>query len=73
MTCAPTVARTDKKEHNQSAPADMVIYADGTTVAAPLADELRAAGIDVEVIGAAGDVGYIHGATHSAWEVATVG
>ncbi|WP_407336108.1 FAD-dependent oxidoreductase [Dietzia kunjamensis] len=68
-----TVAWTDAKGRAQSAPADMVIYADGTTAAAPLADELRAAGIDSEVIGDAGEVGYIHGAIHSAWKVAAVG
>ncbi|HJC28967.1 MAG TPA: NAD(P)/FAD-dependent oxidoreductase, partial [Candidatus Dietzia intestinipullorum] len=64
---------TDKKGNSESAPADMVIYADGTTASAPLADELRSAGIDVEVIGDAGDVGYIHGAIHSAWDMATTG
>ncbi|MBB1019259.1 FAD-dependent oxidoreductase [Dietzia sp. DQ11-71] len=68
-----TVAWTDAKGRAQSAPADMVIYADGTTAAAPLADELRAAGIDCEVIGDAGEVGYIHGAIHSAWKVAVQG
>ena len=65
-----TVAWTDAKGRAQSAAADMVIYADGTTAAAPLADELRAAGIDCEVIGDAGEVGYIHGAIHSAWKAA---
>src|SRR5699024_11790711 len=64
---------TGTKGENASAPADMVIYAEGTTASAPLADELRAAGVDVEVIGAAGDVGYIHGAIHSAWHMATTG
>lgn len=68
-----SVEWTDKKGQNKSAPADMVIYADGTTAAAPLADELRAAGMDVEVVGDAHEVGYIHGAIHSAWKVATVG
>ncbi|MCT1435341.1 NAD(P)/FAD-dependent oxidoreductase [Dietzia maris] len=68
-----TVAWTDAKGRAQSAAADMVIYADGTTAAAPLADELRAAGIDCEVIGDAGEVGYIHGAIHSAWKVAVQG
>ncbi|MFC4753547.1 FAD-dependent oxidoreductase [Dietzia aurantiaca] len=68
-----SVEWTDAKGNAKSAPADMVIYADGTTAAAPLADALRAAGIDCEVIGDAGDVGYIHGAIHSAWKVATVG
>src|SRR5699024_4845758 len=64
---------TNAKGEARSAAADMVIYADGTTAAAPLADQLRAAGIDCEVIGDAADVGYIHGAIHSAWKVATVG
>ena len=68
-----SVEWTDAKGNAKSAPADMVIYADGTTAAAPLADALRAAGVDCEVIGDAGDVGYIHGAIHSAWKVATVG
>ena len=36
-------------------------------------DELRAAGIDCEVVGDAGEVGYIHGAIHSAFKVASVG
>ncbi|WP_347237926.1 NAD(P)/FAD-dependent oxidoreductase [Dietzia sp. B44] len=64
---------TDRKGNAASAPADMVIYADGTTASAPLADQLREAGVEVEVIGDAGEVGYIHGAIHSAWKVATVG
>ena len=64
---------TGTKGEHASAPADMVIYAEGTTASAPLADELRAAGVDVEVIGDAGDVGYIHGAIHSAWDMATTG
>lgn len=52
----------------QSAPADMVVYADGTTAAAPVADELRGAGFSVDLVGDAGAVNYIHGAIHSAWE-----
>lgn len=67
------VAWTDRKERSHTAEADMVIYAGGTTGSAPLADELRAAGIAAEVVGDAADVGYIHGAIHSAWKVATVG
>ncbi|MDX2355940.1 NAD(P)/FAD-dependent oxidoreductase [Dietzia sp. PP-33] len=63
----------DRKGTASSAPADMVIYADGTTASAPLADQLREAGVDCEVIGDAGEVGYIHGAIHSAWKVATLG
>ena len=64
---------TNAKGEAKSAPADMVIYADGTTAAAPLADDLRAAGIDCEVIGDAGEVGYIHGAIHSAWKAVAQG
>ena len=55
-------------ETSHSAPADMVIYADGTTSAAPLADELREAGFSVDVVGDAGEVNYIHGAIHSSWK-----
>ncbi|MQW75752.1 FAD-dependent oxidoreductase [Nocardioides sp. dk4132] len=58
-------------ETSHSASADMVIYADGTTSAAPLADELRAAGFSVDVVGDAGEVNYIHGAIHSAWKATT--
>lgn len=68
-----SVEWTDKKGNAASTAANMAIYADGTTASAPLADELRGAGVDVEVIGDAGDVGYIHGAFHSAWNVATAG
>ncbi len=60
-----------EKDRTYSAPADMVIYADGTIAAAPLADALRDAGVNVDVIGDAGDVGYIDGAIHSAWKVTT--
>ncbi len=58
-------------EQELSAPASMVVYAAGTKAAAPLADTLIAAGLDVEVIGDASTVGYIDGAIHSAWKVAT--
>ena len=58
-------------EVKHAAKADMVVYADGTTAAAPLADELRAAGFSVDVVGDAGAVNYIHGAMHTAWDVAT--
>lgn len=59
-------------ERSFSAPADLVVHADGTCAGSPLADELRNAGFAVDVVGDAADVGYIHGAVHSAWEVATV-
>ncbi|MCC9194435.1 NAD(P)/FAD-dependent oxidoreductase [Arthrobacter sp. zg-Y916] len=58
-------------EESFSAPAAMVVYADGTTSAAPLADELRDAGIPCDVVGDAGAVNYIHGAIHSSWKVTT--
>ncbi|MEE2032497.1 oxidoreductase [Rhodococcus chondri] len=54
-----------------SAPARMVVVASGVSAAAPLADDLGAAGIDVRVVGDAGAVDYIEGAIHSAWKVAT--
>ncbi|MCC9195333.1 NAD(P)/FAD-dependent oxidoreductase [Arthrobacter sp. zg-Y820] len=69
-----TVEWTEGEGESQqsfSAPASMVVYADGTTAAAPLADELRAAGFDVDVVGDAGEVNYIHGAIHSSWKVTT--
>ncbi|WP_347565613.1 FAD-dependent oxidoreductase [Nocardioides sp. IC4_145] len=59
-------------ERSFSAPADLVVHADGTCAGSPLADDLRNAGFAVDVVGDAVDVGYIHGAVHSAWEVATV-
>ncbi len=58
-------------ETSKVAPAGAVIYADGTTSSAPLATALEAAGFSVDVIGDAGKVGYIDGAIHSAWDVAT--
>ena len=60
---------TERGEH-RSARADMVIYAEGTAADAPLATALRAAGLEVDVVGDAGEVGYLHGAVHSAWRVA---
>ncbi|WP_420749256.1 FAD-dependent oxidoreductase [Rhodococcus sp. O3] len=52
-------------------PADLVVMASGVSAAAPLADDLAGSGTDVRVVGDAGDVGYIEGAIHSAWKVAT--
>lgn len=57
-------------EEQLSAPADEVIYADGTMADAPLAQALAAAGLAVEVVGDASAVDYIQGAIHTAWEVA---
>jgi hypothetical protein len=52
------------------APADAVVVASEVHPGAPLADELRARGIDVHVVGDAAEVGYIEGAIRSAWRVA---
>ena len=57
------------EDQAHSVPADAVVYADGTTSSAPLAEALSAAGLSVEVIGDAERVGYIDGAIHSAWKV----
>ena len=51
-------------------PADLVVVASYVEAGAPLADDLLARGLDVHVIGDAGEVGYIQGAIHSAWRVA---
>lgn len=58
-------------EKTLTAPASMVVYAADTYAEAPLAEELAAAGISVEVVGDAGSVDYIEGAIHSAWRLAT--
>jgi NADPH-dependent 2,4-dienoyl-CoA reductase/sulfur reductase-like enzyme len=55
-----------------TAPADMVVVASGVSAAAPLADELEGRVPEIHVVGDAADVGYIEGAIHSAWNVATV-
>lgn len=47
-----------------------MIVAGEVRAGAPLADELRAAGVEVHVIGDAAEVGYIEGAIHSAWALA---
>lgn len=58
-------------EEKQTVPADAVVFAAGTHAAAPLAEDLAAAGIAHTVIGDAGTVGYIENAMHSAWEFAS--
>ncbi|MCF8609265.1 NAD(P)/FAD-dependent oxidoreductase [Gordonia sp. HY285] len=59
------------KDEAHTAPASMVVYAADTAADAPLARELEATGIPVEVVGDAGQVDYIEGAIHSAWKFAT--
>lgn len=71
MITKDTVEFTVQDGTPQSAPADAVIFADGTYAAAPLADDLAAAGIAHTVVGDAAEVGYIEGAIHSAWKFAT--
>ena len=54
------------------AAADVLIVAGEVRSGAPLADELRALGLSVHVVGDAAEVGYIEGAIHSAWRTARV-
>ncbi len=49
--------------------AETVVVAGGVRPDTTLADELTAAGLDVRVVGDAGEVGYLFGAVHSAWDV----
>jgi NADPH-dependent 2,4-dienoyl-CoA reductase/sulfur reductase-like enzyme len=57
-------------EEERTTRADTVVLAGGVHPDTRLADELRTTGLDVRVVGDAGDVGYIEGAVHSAWRVA---
>ncbi len=57
-------------EQSHSVEYDDVIIADNVEASSPLADALRAAGLRVDVIGDANDVGYIEGAIHSAGTLA---
>ncbi|HWJ67168.1 MAG TPA: FAD-dependent oxidoreductase [Nocardioides sp.] len=65
-----TVVYRDHEGQRRTAPADLVVIASEVTSHAPLEKELIDRGIDVKVVGDAGDVGYIQGAIHSAWRVA---
>lgn len=56
---------------DQRVAADTVVVASEVEASSPLADELTALGLTVDVVGDAGAVGYIEGAFHSAWPVAT--
>jgi 2,4-dienoyl-CoA reductase-like NADH-dependent reductase (Old Yellow Enzyme family) len=56
----------DKRRH---VPANAVVAAGDVRAGAPLADALRDQGVEVHVVGDAGEVGYIEGAIHSAWRV----
>ncbi len=52
-------------------PADTVVVASEVAPGSALARQLEADGIEVHIVGDAADVGYIEGAIHSAWAVAT--
>lgn len=60
----------DHEGERRIAPADLVVVASEVGARAPLAKELADRGVPVQVVGDAGEVGYIQGAVHSAWRVA---
>ena len=64
------VRYVDHEGQRRTAPADLVVVASEVGAHAPLAKELADRGIEVQVVGDAGEVGYIQGAIHSAWRVA---
>lgn len=66
----PTEVHYRTRDGQGSVPADAVVVATDVRAQAPLAVALRGRGVDVHVVGDAGEVGYIEGAVHSAWRVA---
>ncbi|MFE7225613.1 FAD-dependent oxidoreductase [Nocardioides sp. NPDC057577] len=66
----PTQVRYRTGEQTAVVAADLVVVASHVESGAPLADDLQARGLEVHVVGDAGEVGYIQGAIHSAWRVA---
>ncbi|MFD7075011.1 FAD-dependent oxidoreductase [Nocardioides sp. NPDC059952] len=66
----PTQVRYRLGEETSAVAADLVVVASHVESGAPLADDLQARGLEVHVVGDAGEVGYIQGAIHSAWRVA---
>jgi len=58
-------------EATQQVAADDVIIASEVSADSTLATELSGLGIEVHTVGDAGEVGYLTGAMHSAWAVAT--
>ena len=67
----PTAVRfLDAEGGRHAVPADLVVVASEVGASAPLAKELADRGVPVQVVGDAGEVGYIQGAIHSAWRVA---
>ena len=65
-----SVVYRDAEDRQRTAAADLVVVASEVSSGAPLAKELADRGVAVEVVGDAGEVGYIQGAVHSAWRVA---
>ncbi|MDN4172195.1 FAD-dependent oxidoreductase [Nocardioides sp. SOB77] len=65
-----TVRYRDHEGTSRWARADLVVIASEVRAGAPLAEQLEARGVEVEVVGDAAEVGYIQGAVHSAWRVA---
>ena len=59
----------DVGDDRRHVPANAVVAAGDVRAGAPLADALRDRGVEVHVVGDAGEVGYIEGAIHSAWRV----
>jgi 2,4-dienoyl-CoA reductase-like NADH-dependent reductase (Old Yellow Enzyme family)/thioredoxin reductase len=64
------VRYVDHEGQRRTAAADLVVVASEVGAHAPLAKELADRGIEVQVVGDAGEVGYIQGAIHSAWRIA---
>jgi NADPH-dependent 2,4-dienoyl-CoA reductase/sulfur reductase-like enzyme len=65
-----SVTYRDQAGTQHTAAANLVVVASDVRSGAPLAEGLQDRGISVEVVGDAGEVGYIQGAVHSAWRVA---
>lgn len=64
-----SVTYIDHEGQQQSAAADLVVVASEVSSGAPLAGDLTARGVSVEIVGDAAEVDYIQGAIHSAWQV----
>lgn len=66
----PTQVRYRTGDQPAAVAADLVVVASHVESGAPLAEDLQGRGLEVHVVGDAGEVGYIQGAIHSAWRVA---
>jgi 2,4-dienoyl-CoA reductase-like NADH-dependent reductase (Old Yellow Enzyme family) len=65
-----SVVYRDQEGERRVMSADLVVVASEVGAEAPLAKDLADRGVPVQVVGDAGEVGYIQGAIHSAWKVA---